>query len=181
MSTYHDSAARTGASPTGAPAKPITVTLTMWLSLAVGVLGLASGIIMITGGRESIRKFVEATFGGMLGSDASADLINSAIASELDDAYHKLVLKAAIGIAASLLITLFAVLARNAASGPRIGLVIALVIGMGAASLLQLGDREVLPSPSVLIAAVTPLLSLIAIILAFLPATKRYATARKAA
>jgi len=174
MSTYQDSAAHQGLAP-AVPAKPVTVALTMWLSLVVGLLGLIGGIIMIVGGRESIRTFVESMFGS---SSADSELVSAAISAELDDAYHKLVLKAGIGIVASLLIVLFAFLARNAASGPRVGLVFMLIIGMGAASGLQLGDREVLPSASVVIAAITPLISLIAIIMALLPASKRYATAR---
>lgn len=177
MSTYPDSAMRPDVAQ-GAPAKPVTVVLTLWLSLAVGLLGVVSGILMITGGRASIRKFTEATFGSTLGSD---DLGSGLIQAVLDEAYGKLVVKAVIGIVASLLVVLFAVLARNAATGARIGLVIVLVIGMGAASGLQLGDREVLPSGSVIIAAITPLLSLVAIVMALLPATKRYAQARKAA
>ena len=174
MSTYQDSAAHQGLAP-AVPAKPVTVALTMWLSLVVGLLGLIGGIIMIVGGRESIRTFVESMFGS---SSADSELVSAAISAELDDAYHKLVLKAGIGIVASLLIVLFAFLARNAASGPRVGLIFMLIIGMGAASGLQLGDREVLPSASVVIAAITPLISLIAIIMALLPASKRYATAR---
>jgi len=176
MSTYPDSAMHPGAAP-AVPAKPITVVLTMWLSLAVGLLGLIGGIIMITGGRESIRTFVESMFGS---STAGSELVSTAISAELDDAYGKLVIKAGIGIVASLLVVLFAFLARNAASGPRVGLVFILIIGMGAASGLQLGDREVLPSASVVIAAITPLVSLIAIIMALLPASKRYANARAA-
>lgn len=179
MSTYHDSAARQGVAP-AVPAKPVTVALTLWLSLAVGLLGLIGGIIMITGGRESIRKFVEGMFGG-LDSTVGSETVGAAISAELDDAYGKLVVKAVIGIVASLLVVLFAFLARNAATGPRITLVIMLVIGMGAASGLQLGDREVLPSASVVIAAITPLISLIAIIMALLPASKRYAKARAGA
>ncbi len=175
MSTYQDSA-YAGTAP-AAPAKPLTVTLTMWLSLAVGLLGLIGGIVMITGGHASIRKFVDGTFGDTLGSADGSALLDAVLA----DAYNKLVVKAVIGIVASLLVVLFAFLARNAATGPRIGLVIVLFVGMGAASGLQLGDREVLPSASIIIAAITPLLGLIAIVLALLPASKRYANARKGA
>ena len=72
-----------------------------------------------------------------------------------------------------------ALAARNAAMWARITLTVVLVVGMCAGSGLQLGDRSVLPSVSVIAAALTPLLSIAAIVLLFLPATNRYASARK--
>jgi hypothetical protein len=60
-----------------------------------------------------------------------------------------------------------------------VGLTVALVVGMCGASGLTLGDRQVMPSLTILIAVLTPLLSLIAIVALFLPATNRFAAARK--
>ena len=73
------------------------------------------------------------------------------------------------------------VLARNGSTGLRVGLTIVLVASLGAISGLQLGDRQALPSATVVLAAVVPLLSIVTIVLIFLPATSKYAKARKQA
>jgi hypothetical protein len=56
-----------------------------------------------------------------------------------------------------------------------------LTLSLCGASGLQIAEYEVLPGASVAVAAVTPLLSLITIILLFLPATTRFSKARKQA
>jgi hypothetical protein len=168
--------------PPQAPArKPATVAVTMWLSVAVGVLTVVGALIMIFSGKDAIRAYVEKTVSDTLGSDVDPALITATVGSELDSAYNKVVVKAVVAIVVAVLILAFALIARNASTGGRVGLTIVLVAGMCAGSGLQLADQDVLPKASIAIAALTPLLSLIAIVCAFLPATNAYAKARKAA
>ena len=100
---------------------------------------------------------------------------------EIDQAYQTLVVKAYVAIGFGLLILLFAVLARGGGTGARIGLAVALTLGLFGAAGLQIAEYEVLPGASVAAAVVAPLLSLVTIVLLFLPATNRFAAARKRA
>jgi hypothetical protein len=166
---------------TPAPTRPATLAAAFWLSVSVGLLALIGAIIMIVSGKEAIRTFVEETVRDTLGADVSPELIESTVGSELDEAYRAMVVKAVVAIVIAVLILLFALIARNAGMAGRIGLTIALVAGMCGGSGLQLGESEVIPSASFVVAAITPMLSLIAIICLYLPPTNRYAKARKTA
>lgn len=84
-----------------------------------------------------------------------------------------------VAIAIAVVVLILTITARGGSMVARILLTVALVVNMCAGSGLQLGDRAVLPSGSVVIAGLTPLLSLVAIVLLFLPAANRYAAARK--
>jgi len=184
MNTYQGSVGRPAMPVAGGPAagplkRPATLAAATWLALATGVLGLIGGIVMITGGRASIAKFAQQTASDVLGSDSSSDIVNGIMGAAVDAAYHTLVAKAVVGIVVALLIVLFGVLARNGSTGLRVGLTIVLVAGLGAISGLQLGDRQALPRATVVLAAVVPLLSIVTIVLIFLPATSKYAKARK--
>ena len=177
MNTYQGSVGRPAMPVAGGPAagplkRPATLAAATWLALATGVLGLIGGIVMITGGRASIAKFAQQTASDVLGSDSSSDIVNGIMGAAVDAAYHTLVAKAVVGIVVALLIVLFGVLARNGSTGLR-------VIAHDADADRDLGDRQALPSATVVLAAVVPLLSIVTIVLIFLPATSKYAKARK--
>jgi hypothetical protein len=184
MNTYQGSVGRPAPPVAGGPAagplkRPATLAAATWLALATGVLGLIGGILMITGGRASVEKFAQQTAQDVLGSDSSSDIVNGLMSAAVDAAYHTLVVKAVVGIVAAALVLLFGFLARNGSTGLRVALTIFLVLAMAAGSGLQLADREALPSGSVVVAAVVPLLCIVTIVLLFLPATSRYARSRK--
>ena len=165
--------------PPAPPSRPATLAIAVWGGVLVAVLMIVGAAMMIATGKDTIREYVEKTVRDTLGADVSSDLIQSTVGSELDSAYSKLVTKAVVAIVVGVLVLVFALLARNAGMLGRIGLTVTLVIGMCAGSGLQLGEADVLPKVSLVIAGVTPLLSLIAIVLLFLPATNRFAKARK--
>ena len=171
MSTTHDSSFPQA---TSAPARPATLAAAVWGGVAVALLYLAGAIAIFVQGRNSVEAYVEKTVGSEL-----ADLVSST--PEIDQAYQSLVVKAGVAIGFGLVILLFAVLARGGGTGVRIGLAVVLTLGMCGGSGLQIAEYEVLPGASVAAAAVTPLLSLITIILLFLPPTTRFAAARKQA
>lgn len=148
--------------------RPLTLTLAFWLSAVVGLLGIAGGIFDITDGKAAINKAL-----GKAGIDS--DLARSVAGAALDSAYHTLVTRAVIAIVAGALVLAFAVAARSGATWARITLTVFLAFGICAGSGLQLRDHDVLPSISLLAASLSPLLSLVAIVLLFLPATNRYA------
>jgi hypothetical protein len=162
--------------PARPPNRPATLAIAVWGGLLVALLTIIGAVIMIINGKDSIRAYIKDTLGSALGAD-----VIDATGSDIDKPYQTLVTKAVVAIVIAVGIAILALLARNGGLGVRIGLAVALVGGMCGASGLELGDMEVLPKVSVVIAAVTPLLSLIAIVCAFLPPTNRYAKARKAA
>ena len=161
--------------------KPVGLVVSVWLGVGVAVLSIAGALVMIFNGKDAIRAYIEKSVSDTLGAGIDPALIDATVGDELDTAYHKVVVKAVVAIVVAVLILAFVLVARNGSTGGRVGLTIALVGGMFAGSGWQLADMDVLPSLSVAVASLTPLLSLIAIVGAFLPATIAYAEARTAA
>jgi hypothetical protein len=157
-----------------APQRPATLSAAVWGSVAVALLSLVGAILAIVKGKDSIEAYLDKTAGADL-----SDLVKDVMSAELDEAYHRLVIKAGVAIAIAVVVLIVALTARGGSTVTRVLLTVALVVNMCVGSGLQLGDRNVLPSGSVAIAGLTPLLSLVAIVLLFLPATNRYAAARK--
>ena len=174
MSTQHGLSSSGPGTYGAAPARPATLSVAVWGGAAVALLSLVGAILMIAKGKDSIEAYLEKTAGADL-----AGLVKDAISAELDEAYHRLVIKAGVAIAIAAVVLVLALTARGGAMVARILLAVALVVNMCAGSGLQLADRDVLPSGSVAIAGLTPLLSLVTIVLLFLPANNRYAAARK--
>jgi hypothetical protein len=161
--------------------KPSTLTTAGWLAMAVGVLSILGSITMIIMGKDSILAAVKDQLEAELGPGIDPELLAAAANTpEFDSAYSALITKAVIGLIVGVVVLVLALMARNGATGARIGLAIALVVGMCAGAGLQLADMDALPSVSVGIASITPLLSLFTIVLLFLPATNKYAASRKA-
>ncbi|WP_432825940.1 hypothetical protein [Dactylosporangium sp. CA-092794] len=173
MSTQHGTPASSPGIFEAAPVRPATLSTAVWGSVAVALLSLVGAILMIVKGKASIEAYLDETAGADL-----SGLVKDVMAEQLDEAYHRLVIKAGVAIALAVLVLIFALTARGGSMVARILLTVALVVNMCAGSGLQLGDRDVLPSGSVAIAALTPLLSLVMIVLLFLPANNRYAAAR---
>jgi hypothetical protein len=159
------------------PAKaPGVLNAAVWLSVVTGVLGILAGVVDIVGGKHSIQAALTKAATD-LGVDPS--LAQQVGGDELKKAYQTLVIKAVVSIVVAAAVLALAFAARNAAMWARITLTVALVVAMCAGSGLQLGDRSVLPSLSVIASALAPLLSLVAIVLLFLPPVNRYAAARR--
>lgn len=166
---------QTGAMPTPVR-RPATLAVAVWGAVTIAVLSIIGSVVAIVAGRDSIREYAQTTLADMLGGDS--DLLQGALAAELDAAYDTLVVKAVVGIVVALLVLLFAVLSRNGSTGARIGLALTLVLGVFGSAGLQLGDADALPSVTVTAAALNLLLCLVVLAVLFLPATKRYAASR---
>jgi hypothetical protein len=163
------------------PSKPATLAIGFWLSVVVGVLSILGPIFTFALGKDSVRAFVQDEVSDQLGTDVPQNVLDLAIGESLDEAYGTLVTKAVVGLVVGVIILALAFVARNGSMGGRITLAVFLAIGMCAGSGLQFVDIDVLPGPTVLTAALTPLLSLVAIVMLFLPASNGYAKAVKAA
>jgi hypothetical protein len=157
-----------------APVRPATLSAAVWGGVAVALLSLVGAVLTIVKGKDSIEAYLDETAGADL-----SGLVKDAMSEQLDEAYHRLVIKAGVAIAIAVVVLIAALTARGGSLVARVLLTVALVVNMCAGSGLQLGDRDVLPSGSVLLAALTPLLGLVTIVLLFLPANNRYAAARK--
>jgi hypothetical protein len=162
--------------PTPPATRPATLSAAVWGAILTSLLTLAGALVMITSGKDSIREYIVATAGPDL-----AGAVQEATAAVVDEAYGTVQAKAGVAIVFGLLVLLFAVLARSGRTGVRIGLVVALVLCLGASTGLQLAESDVLPGFSVLVASLTPLISLVTVVLLFLPASNRYAAARRRA
>jgi hypothetical protein len=168
------------AGPVAPQSRPATLAAAVWLSLAVGVLSLISGIIMIAAGKSALRDFVLGTAKSTLGTDLPEDALNTVANAALDEAYRNVVLKASVAIAAAVVVLVFALLARSGATWARIVLAVALAGAVCGGSGLQIANREVLPSATVALAWLVPVLGIAAIVLLFLPATNQWAKQRGA-
>lgn len=163
----------------GVPAtakRPTTLTAAVWCALVTSLLTLAGALTMIIAGKDSINEYITATAGADL-----AEAIQDASAAATEEAYQALVVKAGVAIGFGLLTLLFAALARGGATAARVGLAVVLVLGLCGGSGLQIVESDVLPAFSLVAAALTPLLSVAAIVLLFLPPSNRYAAARRRA
>lgn len=181
MSTAPDSApVRTGGLPYVPPARrPVTLTVAVWGAVTVAALYVVGAIVAIVAGKDSIRAYATDTARDVLGDAASADLVEKTIGAELDSAYQTLMVKAAVAIGLALVVLICALAARGAAMPARIGLTVALLLALCGGAGMQLGEADALPALSVVAAALAPVLSLVVIVLLFLPPTNRYAAARK--
>jgi hypothetical protein len=167
--------------PVTAPPRPVTVALAMWGGLLVALLSLIGAAFAIATGKDAIREYAVAEATDLLGEEPDPELLDIAIQAALDDAYGTLVVKAVIATVVALGVLVFAFTVAGAALWARICLTVALAVNMCAGSGLLLIDTEVMPGLTVAAAAMAPVLSIAVIVLMFLPATNRYATARKLA
>lgn len=158
--------------PTTAAKRPATLTAAIWGAVLTSLLTLTGALVMIIAGKDSIRAYVTETVGADL-----AGLVQEAT----DEAYQTLLVKAGVAIGFGLAVLLFAVLARGGGTGVRVGLAVFLVLGLCGGPGLQLAESDVLPGFSVAVAALTPLISLVTVVLLFLPPSNRYAAARRPA
>jgi hypothetical protein len=162
------------------PSKPATLAIGFWLSVVVGVLSILGPILTIALGKDAIRSYLQDGIADELGTDVSPEVLDLAIGSGIDEGYSRLVVKAVVGLVIGAIILGLAFVARNGSLGGRIALAVFLALGMCAGSGLQFVDIEVLPSATVAALALAPLLSLVAIVMLFLPASNGYAKAVKA-
>jgi hypothetical protein len=179
MSTGHESAPSYASAPPFAARRPLTLVLAFWGSVTVALLSAIGSVMAITGGKESIRAFATDMVRDVAGDDANADLIEEMISSEIASAYDTLVTKAVVGIVLAVLVLVCALLIRGGSLKARIALTVTLVLLMCGGSGLQLGDADAMPDATVAMAVLSPVLSLIVIVLLFLPATNRYAATRR--
>jgi hypothetical protein len=156
------------------PKRPATLTAALWTARIVGVLYVVGAAVIFVSGKETIRAYLAEETG------VSDDIIDQLVGAEIDEAYGALVVKAVIAIVAAAVILVLTLNARSGVTWARITLAASLVVAMCAGGGLQIGDADVLPNASFAAAGLAPLLSVVAIVLLFLPASNRHARARSA-
>jgi hypothetical protein len=143
------------------------------MAVIVGVLYVLGAAMIFVGGKDSIRAFLAEETG------TSEDFIDETVGTEVDDAYGSLAAKAIVAIVVAAVILVCALLARSGATWARATLAVSLVAAMCAGAGLQVGEADVLPNASFAAAALAPVVSTVVIVLLFLPASNRYARARR--
>jgi hypothetical protein len=181
MSTYRPDGGLAPSQATGfgvgAVRRPATLTVAFLASVSAAVLYIVGAILIMVGGKDAIRSYLADE----LGVDSSdIGQIEQLFPAEFDDANSTLMTKATVAIVVGAIVLVAALLARGGATWARALLAGVLGVSLCAGGGLQIGEAEVLPSASVAIVVIASLLAVTAIAVLFLPASNRYARARKA-
>ncbi len=153
--------------------RPMTATLGYLGALAAGVFSIIGAVLLMVDAKELATR----TTADVLGTDptgAGDDLVQGVI----DDAAHTLVVRGILCLVFGALIVVFALAARQAALWARILLILVLLGGVGADLIVA---RDVAPAATKALDVIAIIVSLVVIVLTFLPATNRFGAARKRA
>ena len=137
------------------------------------VLGLAGALVTFFAGRSMLRSSLLGAL-GVKSLGGAPGLVNAAV----DAAYSTLQSRAILAVVMYFLVAALAFLARNGRTGARIGLTVALFFAVGI-WLTNVRDGGV-PGPIRALDGAAVLFGLAAIVLAWLPATQRFAGHGKA-
>jgi hypothetical protein len=173
-SSYETHAAAQAGGRSGRPEprdipRPMTLTAAIAVTELAAVSGLGSAIVTFGAGRSMLATSLGGTLHG-----SAADLAGALI----DVAYKTLQTRAILAVVAVIVLAALAFAARGGRTGVRIGLTIALLVASGI-WLLNIRDGGV-PGPIRGLDGVALLFSLTAIVLAWLPPNRRFASSRKA-
>jgi hypothetical protein len=158
----------------GQPAKkPGLVTASVAVAALSAFLVIISQVISLATGKDLLKDSLRDALGA-----SAADLAGQLFQAELDDAYGTLKSRAILGIIGALLVLLFAFLARKASIGARVTLALMLLITAG---LTIVSVRDIFPSAGKAMGGAAIALSVVAIVLLFLPAVNQYERTRKSA
>jgi len=156
-----------------APAtRPILLTVAVAGGVLVGVLNILAAVLVMTTGRDAVGKATERILGDTL------DLVSPEVQQKaIDEAYSALMLKAWVALVPAALVVVFALLSLGAATWARVVLAVFLVGGIcGAAP--TIAETEIIPSGIAAVQIVAALLSVVVVVLLFLPPVNRFAKAR---
>lgn len=155
----------------GPPAtRPTSLRLAWYASLTAMLVAVVGAVVVFATGRD----FVEHAGGDYLSENAAGAFDH---ADAVDTAYGLLVNRAVLDLVAIGFVLLFAVFARNGATWARVLVTVVLLLG-DTTRLATIGSG---PVGSTVTTALLVVLSLAVPVLLFLPASGRYAKARKAA
>ena len=136
-------------------------------------LGFVGAVVTFTAGRSMLRSSLLGAL-GVKSPGGAPGLVNAVI----DAAYSTLQSRAILAVVMFFLVGAIAFLARNGRTGARIGLTVALLVAVGI-WLTNVRDGGV-PGPIRALDGAAMLFGLAAIVLAWLPATQRFAAHGKA-
>jgi hypothetical protein len=152
------------------PARPATLTLGFVGALLAGVLSALGAILLIAKAHELAQQTVDS----IVPSDSGlGDLAKAAV----DDAAATLVSRGVVGLVSAILVIAIALAVRNAALWARIVLTVLLFGGLFA-NLIAI--RDVTPGATKALDLAAIGISILVVVLLFLPPTNRYAKARRA-
>ncbi|HKD97850.1 MAG TPA: hypothetical protein VKB69_09640 [Micromonosporaceae bacterium] len=155
--------------PPGAPgvvARPATAAVAFFGALAAGLFTVIGSVLLIAQAKDVAAQSVKD-----LGADPTG-LFQSVV----DDAADKLHSRGILGLAFGILVVAAAVLARNAATWARVVLSVVLVVEIFIGAVTA---RDIAPGGTKVLDGLAIVLALVAIVAAFMPATGRFAKARK--
>lgn len=149
-------------------ARPLTLTLGFFGALLAGLASAVGAVLLIADAHELARQ----TAAGILPTDGSLDELASAA---IDDAANTLVFRGILGLVSAVLVLAVALAVRNGRLWARIVLTVLLLGGLCANGIAV---RDVTPGVTKLLDVAAILVSVLVVVLLFLPPTNRYAKAR---
>jgi len=158
--------------PAPVPSRPLTATLAFSGALLAGLFTVLGAVLLIVTAKDTAKQAAA----DLLGVDPSD--IGSDFDSDLDTAAHTLVVRGILGLISGALVIAVALALRNAALWARIVETVLLVGGLCTNGLVL---RDVAPAATKGLDIAAVLVSLVAVVLMFLPPTNAYAAARKRA
>jgi hypothetical protein len=148
--------------------------LTVGFTAAVlaGLLGFGGAVALMVNAKE-LAKGVATD---VVGTDAAGVLGSGFVTEAVDAAAHTLVVRGVFGVVAAALVLMFALSARNGALWARLTLIFVLVVAVAANGVAV---ADVVPSVSKVLDLAAILGCLVAAVTMVLPASGRYAKARR--
>jgi len=159
--------------PAGPPARPGIVSVAFYAALASGVFSIIGGILEFSGARDLAEKVASDA----LGTDVT-DLDLGVADPAIGDAVNTLQFRGILAIVLGALVMVVSLTLYNAALWGRILTGVVLLISLCANGL---EFTDVASGATTALGVAANLLGIAAIVMSFLPATNRYASARKAA
>ncbi len=163
-----------GAPVPGAQSRPATLTYAFYGAVVVGVLSVISAILLIADSHSlAVKTTKDVLTSAGLGDTGT---LGSEIAKQaIDDAASTLVVRGVMGLLSGLLVLAIALVARNGATWARVVLAVLLV---GSLCSNGLAAKDVAPALSKGLDWTAIVLSLVVVVLLFLPASGAYAKSR---
>lgn len=158
--------------PAPVPSRPLTATLAFYGALLAGVLTIVGAALLIITAKDTAKQAAA----DLLGVDPSE--VGSDFDSALSTATNSLVVRGVLGLISGALVVAIALAMRNAALWARIVETVLLVGGLCANGVVL---RDIAPAATKGLDIAAVVVSLVAVVCMFLPATNAYPAARKRA
>jgi hypothetical protein len=156
--------------------RPGTLTAALVVTVLTAITSIVNGILIATGGTDLIKDImVDSGVPASMLSDDSLELaVTTAGYASLDDFESTFAMRGYLALGAGILLVVFALLARKAATWARAMLTVAALLALAFAGIIVADETT---TTMAMLSLLTILGAVLSIIFAWLPANGRYAKA----